>query len=93
MFFSQKTKGFFVELNEHSVLLARTSASAAPFTVEDLRESPTGDGAALEQAINQVQPKKSPSGYLHGTVGVYPASSRINTPSPSSMRVTVRITM
>lgn len=73
MFFSQKTKGFFVELNEHSVMLARTSASVAPFTVEDLRESPAGDAAALEEAINQVQPKKNPSGYLHGTVGIYPA--------------------
>jgi len=73
MIFSQKTKGFFVELNDHAVLLARTSAPAAPFTIEEMAECPPGDHAALEAAINQIQPKKNPSGYLQATVGVYPA--------------------
>ena len=72
MLFSQKTKGFFVEMNDQSVMLARTSAPTLPFTVEDLRECPPNDAAALEQAITQIQPKKSPSGYLHATVGIYP---------------------
>jgi len=72
MFFSQKSKGFFIELNEHAVMLARTSAPRGPFTVEEMRECPPGDPAALEQAILQLQPKKSPSGYVHATVGVYP---------------------
>jgi hypothetical protein len=72
MLFSQKTKGFFVELNDHAVMLARTSAPTAPFTVEDMRECPPGDPAALAEAISQIQPKKSPSGYLHATVGFYP---------------------
>lgn len=73
MLFSQKTKGFFVELNDHAVLLARTSSPTAPFTVEDLQECAIGDSAALEAAINQIQLKKSPSGFLHSTVGIYPA--------------------
>lgn len=73
MLFSQKTKGFFVELNDHAVLLARTSSPTAPFTVEDLQECAVGDPAALEAAINQIQLKKSPSGFLHSTVGIYPA--------------------
>lgn len=73
MLFSQKTKGFFVELNDHGVLLARTSSPAAPFSVEDMRECPPNDAAALQEALNQIQPKKSPSGYLHATVGIYPA--------------------
>jgi hypothetical protein len=72
MFFSKKTKGYFVELNEHAVMLARTSAPTAPFVVEEAIECPPGDPAALEAAINQIQPKKSPSGYLHATVGIYP---------------------
>lgn len=87
MFFSQKTKGFFVELNEHGVLLARTSSPVAPFVVEDLRESPAGDAAALEEAINQIQPKKSPSGYLHGTVGIYPAKRLVRRHSLELKRV------
>lgn len=73
MFFSKKTKGFFVELNDHGIMLARTSSSAAPFTVEDMRECPPGDAAALEEALRLIQPKKSPTGYLHFTVGVFPS--------------------
>ena len=68
-----KPKGFFVELNDHAVMLARTSSPVAPFTVEDMRECPRGDAAALEECIQQIQPKKAPSGYLHACVGIYPA--------------------
>jgi len=72
MLFSQKNKGFFVELNDHGVMLARTSAPSAPFAIEEMRECPPGDAAALKEAIAQIQPKKNPSGYLHATVGFYP---------------------
>jgi len=72
MFFSQKTKGYFVELNDHAVMVARTSSPTAPFVVEDMLECPPGDAAMLAAALNQLQPKKSPSGYLHATVGIYP---------------------
>ncbi len=77
MLFSKKSKGFFVELNDHAVMLARTSAPTAPFTVEDMRECPPNDPAALAEAINQIQPKKNPSGYLHATVGIYPSKRLI----------------
>lgn len=73
MLFSQKTKGFFVDLNDQGVMLARTSQPTLPFTVEEMFECPAKDQAALEAAINQIQPKKSPSGYLHATVGISPA--------------------
>jgi hypothetical protein len=72
MLFSKKTKGFFVEMNETSVLLARTTASSTPLEIEDLKECPLGDEAALSEALKQIQPKKPPSGYLHATVGIYP---------------------
>jgi hypothetical protein len=72
MLFSKKTKGFFVELNDHAVMVARTSAPVAPFTVEEMRECALGDVAALSDCLNQIQPKKSPSGYVHAAVGVYP---------------------
>jgi hypothetical protein len=73
MFLSQKSKGFYVEMNDQAVMLARTSSPTLPFTVEDMRECPANDAAALEVALKQIQPKKSPSGYLHAAVGVYPA--------------------
>lgn len=72
MIFSPATKGFFVEVSEHAVLLARTSGGVPPFTVEEVRECPPGDAAAVSRAIAELQPKKSPSGYLHASVGVYP---------------------
>ena len=73
MLFSQKPKGFFVDLNDHAILFARTSAPVAPFVVEDMRECAPNDSAALEAIISQLQPKKNPSGYIHATVGIYPA--------------------
>jgi hypothetical protein len=73
MLFAQKNKGFFVELNDHAIMVARTSAPTAPFTVEDMRECPVGDAAALDAILTQLQPKKTPSGFLHATVGVFPA--------------------
>jgi hypothetical protein len=73
MLFSPRTKGYFVELNDHAVMVARTSALTAPFVVEEMRECPVGDGAKLDALLSQLQPKKSPSGYLHAVVGLYPA--------------------
>src|SRR5215207_1878774 len=73
MLFAQKTKGYFVELNDHAIMIARTSAPTAPFTVEELRECPINDAAALDAVLSQLQPKKGPGGYVQSTVGVYPA--------------------
>src|SRR6185503_17171527 len=88
MLFSQKTKGFFVESNDHAMMFARTSAPAAPFTVEDMCECALNDAAALEAAITQLQPKKSPSGYLHATVAIHPSKRIVRRHSlePKRMR-------
>lgn len=71
MLFTPKNKGFFVEQNEHSWLLARTSRTNPPLVIEELREVPLADTTGLAAAIDALQPKKSPSGYLHSTVGLY----------------------
>jgi hypothetical protein len=73
MLFSKKTKGFFVEMNESSVLVARTSSATAPLEIEELKEVPLGDAAAFAEVLKEIQPKKPPSGYLHSVVGVYPS--------------------
>lgn len=72
MRFASKTKGYFVEQNEHSFLLARTSSEVSPLVVEELVECAVGDVAALAEAIKRIQPKKAPSGYLNAQCGVYP---------------------
>lgn len=71
MLFSQKSKGFFVDCNEHGVFIARTSGSSAPFVVEELREAPPGDAAALAEILKQLQTKRSQTGYVHATVGMH----------------------
>ena len=73
MLFSAKQKGFFVEYSPDAVFIARTSSMDSPMVVEEVRECPAGDAKALEDAIAQLQPKKSPSGFLHATCGIYPA--------------------
>jgi Tfp pilus assembly PilM family ATPase len=72
MLFSKKTKGYFVEMNESSVLFARTSSTSAPFEIEELREVTLGDEAGIAEVLKQLQPRNPPSGYLHSVVGVYP---------------------
>jgi Tfp pilus assembly PilM family ATPase len=72
MLFSKKTKGFFVEMNESSVLFARTTSLSQPMEVEEFRECAVGDEAGIAEALKVLQPKRPPSGYLHAVVGVYP---------------------
>jgi hypothetical protein len=73
MFFSSKTKGYFVEQSDYTMLLARTSAPKAPMVVEELRMCPVNDAEAIAEAIHIIQPKPGPSGYLNACCGVYPA--------------------
>ena len=70
MFFSAKTKNFFVDFNDHGVLFARTSKAVAPFVVEEIIECAPGDEPALTDAVKTLQTAKSPSGYMHTTCGV-----------------------
>lgn len=74
MFFATKTKGFFVEQNDHTTLLARTSAARAPLVIEELVECAVGDQAAVEEAVKRLQPKKNPTGYLTASCGIQPVS-------------------
>jgi Tfp pilus assembly PilM family ATPase len=69
--FSAKSKSFFVDLGDSALLLARTSAAAPPFIVEDIQECSSDDLAALAEALKVLQPKKT-SSYLQAVCGVYP---------------------
>lgn len=72
MFLSKKTKGFFVEHNSHSVLLARTSARTGPMVIEELATCPCNNSEALAEALKVLQQKKAGQhGYLHSVCGVY----------------------
>ena len=87
MFFSHKSKGFFVELNDHAVMVARTSGPVAPFAVEEMLECAPNDSAAFKDLIGRIQPKKGPSGYLHATVGIYPSKRLVRRHTVEPRRV------
>ncbi len=77
MFLSKKTKGYFVEHNSHSVLLARTSSRNGPMVIEELTSCVSNNAEALGGALMQLNPKKSGSNsYTRSTCGVY-SDSRV----------------
>jgi TonB family protein len=61
-------KGYFVELNHFSILLARTSTLRSPFAIEDIREVPLDNKAGLEEAVQAVFPETK-----SGTANVFAA--------------------
>jgi hypothetical protein len=87
MFFSAKSKGFFIDQNEHATLVARTSVPAGPMVVEEVRECPPGDNAALTAALLELQHKKTSSGYVHAICGVSPAKRLVRRATLDPKRV------
>jgi hypothetical protein len=87
MLFSPKTKGYFIEQTEHAWFMARTSVAGARSVIEEFREVPLTDTAALAAALRDIQLKKSPSGYLHATCAVYPPKRLVRRASLELKRV------
>lgn len=80
--------GYYVSLNEQGMQVARTSAPAVPFTLEDLREGPVDDGPSQVELLKQVRGGgRSPSPYLQAIVGVNPARRLVRRHSVDSKRV------
>lgn len=73
MLFSAKTKGFVIDRGEQTTLVARVSALHTPLVLEDVRECPSNDEAALAEAFTALLPKKA-SGYAQVHCGISPAS-------------------
>lgn len=82
MFFSAKSKNFFIDFSEHVVLIARTSKAEAPFVIEEIVECAPGDAEGLSAALKLLQPTKTPTGYVH-------ASCAINAPRRTVRKVTL----
>lgn len=72
MLFAKKSKGFCVEIGEHTTLLARLSSSEAPIVVEEVKELPSSDLESIAAWTKGTQGRGA-SGYAHATCGVYPA--------------------
>jgi hypothetical protein len=69
--FSKKAKGFFIDVNAEAVLMARTSSPDAPMVVEEMREAPVSDEAAVQRALKELQGKRRGS-FIHARCGIYP---------------------
>jgi Tfp pilus assembly PilM family ATPase len=87
MLFSPKTKGYFIEQTEQAWFMARTSAVGVPCVLEEFKEVPLNDADALAAALKEIQPKKSPSGYVHATCAVYPPKRLVRRASLELKRV------
>lgn len=88
MMFARKNKGYFVDFNDNGILIARTSsADLGPMEIERIVEVPAGDEAALAEALKQLQPAKGTGGYLHASVGVYPAKRFVRHASVDLKRI------
>jgi hypothetical protein len=72
MFLAKKSKGFCVEIGEYSTLVARMTSPEAPFIIEELKEFPSSDAAAVTDWVKATDGKGS-TGYAHATCGVYPS--------------------
>jgi hypothetical protein len=72
MFLAKKSKGFCVDIGEHTTFLARLSGPEAPFIVEELKELPSADVGALTDWVKGTDGKGS-TGYAHATCGVHAA--------------------
>lgn len=70
MRFSGSSNGFFVDINEYSTLVARTSSASAPLVIEKIEEGPAGLTHLAEVMEKAAGPRRS--GYRHAVVGVAP---------------------
>lgn len=71
MFLAAKTKGFVIDRGEQTTLIARVSSLHAPVALEEVRECPAGDEAALNEALAALRPKKG-SGFSQVHCGISP---------------------
>lgn len=87
MIFKPKSKGIFVDRNENSWLLARTSSGSAPCTVDRLLEVALDDAEALAAALADLQGGKGGSNPVPAVCGVYPARRLIRRVSLEAKRM------
>jgi hypothetical protein len=72
MLFSKKAKGFFVDLNDHTFTVARTSSLQSPLVVEELKSCPAGKPEAVTALLDELKPKRAgKNSYLRAHCGIY----------------------
>ncbi|MBE2216112.1 MAG: hypothetical protein IAE82_19720, partial [Opitutaceae bacterium] len=82
---SASDKTCFVELNDHSLVAARTSSTGTPITVEHLEEVRTDNKAALADAIGTIFPETK-SGSLRVICSLRPARRFFHLATPDEAK-------
>jgi hypothetical protein len=72
MLFGKKVKGYCAEFGEQFTMVARLSQLEPPILVEELKEFPASDKAALEAWLSGAS-GKGPMGHIHACCGIYPS--------------------
>lgn len=72
MLFSGKTSGYFLDINEYSILVARTSSLSAPLVVEKVDEFPVQGQANLAEAIGKAMGPRRAGAYRNAICGIAP---------------------
>jgi hypothetical protein len=73
MFFSRKSKGFFVHSNEFATLIARVSSLEPPLTIEAVKELPADQRDDLNSALAELAEGSRRGGFHHAICGICPS--------------------
>lgn len=87
MFSSRQLPGIFLDHGGDTVRGARTSAFAAPFTVEEVGECPAGDRAALAQLLQRLSPRRTAGRRVHARVAIRPEGQLVRVLSAEPKRL------
>jgi hypothetical protein len=87
MFSSRQLPGIFIDHSGESVRAARTSAFAAPFTVEDVGECAAGDRAGMVELLQRLSPRRTAGRHVHARVAIRPEGQlvRVLTAEPKRL--------
>lgn len=72
MLFAGKTKGYFFELTDSMMLIARTNGDPEATVVEEVRECASDDEAAWAEILQHFLPKKTSGAFIQAACAVYP---------------------
>lgn len=72
MLFSGKSSGYFVEINEYATLVARTSSTTGPLTIEKVEEAPDQGLTDIGAVFSRVAGPHRAGSYRNAVCGISP---------------------
>ena len=87
MIFSGKPQGFFVEINEFSAMVARTSSAQPPFKIEAVKQVPGTSLEAIGEALLELADGKKRGRLMSANFAIYPNRRFIRKVSVDSKRL------